>query len=576
MAAAALAIAIAAVAALWLTRSTESESAADPLPVPVPLTSYRGEEDAPSFSPDGGRVAFHWRDERGSDIYVKLIGGESRQRLTTHPSRDRSPAWSPDGTQIAFVRGNLGEPAKLVVMPSIGGRERTFDELSLDPLLGPEVFGPLLAWHPSGEWLVSESRSGLLAVSLETGQVRRLTASPPGALGDSCPAFSPDGRSLAFCRVANWTSVNLFRVELDADLEPLAEPVQITREENASLTSPVWLPGGREILFSTSARKGTLAILRLRTGARPQRLGFEPQIQSVAYSEAGNRLAYSVRRRDLNVWLLALAGPGKADGLPRPVTTATSVDHQAESSPDGEKIAFWSNRTGNPEVWICDRDGSNPTRLTRLDGAGLSFPVWSPDGRLLMFGASVEESFDLFTIGVEGGKPRQVTDHPAIEYRGQWSPDMETIYFSSNRTGSNECYMMPADGGDDVQLTEGGGLNCRAPLDGEYLFYASSVNSSPLWRMPIGGGEATRIIPDLRHASAFAVSAEGVYFMPTPVDDAGASIHFMDFSSGNNRKVVDLPAQGAYSLSVTKDGKSLIWSQTDQAGADLMLVENFR
>ena len=94
--------------------------------------------------------------------------------------------------------------------------------------------------------------------------------------------------------------------------------------------------------------------------------------------------------------------------------------------------------------------------------------------------------------------------------------------------------------------------------------------------MPIQGGEATRITPNLSHSSAYAVSAEGVYFVPAPADDAGASIHFLEFASGDSHKVAELPVRTRQGMSVTRDGKNLIWSQQDQTGADLMLVENFR
>ena len=144
-----------------------------------------------------------------------------------------------------------------------------------------------------------------------------------------------------------------------------------------------------------------------------------------------------------------------------------------------------------------------------------------------MFGAAVEGNRDLYTIGVDGGKPRQVTNHPAIESRGRWSSGMETIYFSSNRTGTFECYKMPAGGGEAVQLTEGGGSNCQVSPDGEHLYYVPSQFSNALWRVPIKGGEAARITPNLRHSSNYTVSPEGVYFVPVQADDAGASIHFL-------------------------------------------------
>ena len=189
VAAAASVVAVVAVAALWLSLSTGSETASDASLVAVPLTSYPGVEGSPTFSPDGGRVAFHWCRDGDCDIYVKLIGSESRQQLTTHPGRDLYPAWSPDGKEIAFVREISSEEAAVVLVSSIGGRERTLERFRPVSAGGDRV-GPRLEWHPRGKWLVFATRSGLSAVSLETGEVQRLTTPPPDSLGDSCPAFS--------------------------------------------------------------------------------------------------------------------------------------------------------------------------------------------------------------------------------------------------------------------------------------------------------------------------------------------------------------------------------------------------
>jgi DNA-binding winged helix-turn-helix (wHTH) protein len=94
---------------------------------PVPLTTYRGNEEAPSFSPDGSQVAFEWDGERGDnfDIYVKAIGPDAVPlRLTTDPLPDRMPSWSPDGSTIAFFRIMAPGQGELILIPALGGQER--------------------------------------------------------------------------------------------------------------------------------------------------------------------------------------------------------------------------------------------------------------------------------------------------------------------------------------------------------------------------------------------------------------------------------------------------------------------
>ena len=111
----------------WWTRGITRELPA--LEV-VPLTSDAGNEESPSFSPDGSQVAYSWDGERqdNRDIYVKLIGAPTPLRLTTDPAQDLNPVFAPDGRSIGFVRVSP-ERWTYVIIPAIGGGERTVTEL---------------------------------------------------------------------------------------------------------------------------------------------------------------------------------------------------------------------------------------------------------------------------------------------------------------------------------------------------------------------------------------------------------------------------------------------------------------
>jgi dipeptidyl aminopeptidase/acylaminoacyl peptidase len=93
--------------AWWAYRGGDGDGA--PMRV-VPLTTLRGHESWPTFSPDGSQVAFAWGGEKDDnfDIYVKMVGRSEVRRLTSDPLADSAPSWSPDGQQIAFVRQDRG------------------------------------------------------------------------------------------------------------------------------------------------------------------------------------------------------------------------------------------------------------------------------------------------------------------------------------------------------------------------------------------------------------------------------------------------------------------------------------
>ena len=90
-------------------------------------------------------------------------------------------------------------------------------------------------------------------------------------------------------------------------------------------------------------------------------------------------------------------------------------------SPDGRKIAFQSNRSGNVEVWTCQADGSNCQQLTSFGGPQCGTPRWSPDGRWLALDSRSEGQPEIYVIAADGGTPRRMTNHPADDIMPSWS-----------------------------------------------------------------------------------------------------------------------------------------------------------
>ena len=174
----------------------------------TPLTTYPGLEVSPTFSPEGDRVAFAWEgaNRDNFEIYVRLIGEDTRVQLTHNPAADLSPAWSPDGRRIAFMRHDLENATSSVfVVPSIGGPEQ---EIAQGPLV---ISNPYywfsairrgLAWHPDGVHLVASLREehGTLQLHLLNADTRdsRLLVTAPASGNHADPAVSPDGLRLAF------------------------------------------------------------------------------------------------------------------------------------------------------------------------------------------------------------------------------------------------------------------------------------------------------------------------------------------------------------------------------------------
>jgi len=568
---------------VWLFRGSRGNHQA--VPEVIPLTTYPGSERSPSFSPDGNQVAFSWNGEKQDnyDIYVKTIGSIEPDRLTTDPAEDVSPAFSPDGRSIGFIRV-VNERATFIIIPAIGGPERSVAEIPAGSGLGtgtgrsPWFEGPLFAWFPDGKWVVTNS---LMLLSIETGDTRSLASPLPHSELDSFPAVSPDGHTIAFCR--NWS---IYLLEINQDLNPKAEPRQLTFSKNVSW-SPAWTSNGREIVFvSGRSHSGSMRRVEVSGQAEPQPLPFGGGGASwPVISRNGNRLAYQRNLGDTNTWRLPLSNSRTAAAPPVRFIASTRTELSAQYSPDGKRIAFFSSRTGVGGIWVCDADGTNALELFSQTGKTLGSPNWSPDGKRIAFAHDLEGNMDIYVVRVSGGKPVRFTTDPADDNIPSWSRDGNWVYFTSLRSGRRQVWRAPTGGGEAVQVTKNGGFVAMESADGRSVFYTNKIDQAPmtpgdyvasaLWRIPVSGGEESRVLPsvDMR---AFAPVNTGIYFIPEPGADGKHFIQFLNFATGKVKMVAPIPRPPSLGFSISPDEHSILYAQVDESHSDLMLVENFR
>ena len=259
------------------------------------------------------------------------------------------------------------------------------------------------------------------------------------------------------------------------------------------------------------------------------------------------------------------------------ISSSTRVDEHAQFSPNGKKIAFGSNRTGSFEIWICDSDGSHAHPLTSLGVySGTGSPHWSPDGERIAFVSKSEGRRDIFVTGASGGgKPTPITSDQADDFARCWSRDGRWIYFASNRSGEYQVWKVPAGGGEALRVTRKGGFVALESPDGQWVYFTKGLGASSLWRVPREGGDETQVLESVL-SGAFALVSEGIYFIAGPDPAGGYSIQFFNFATKKIRSFATIERPVGEYLSVSPDGRWILYSQIDQFGSDLMLVENFR
>ena len=217
---------------------------------------------------------------------------------------------------------------------------------------------------------------------------------------------------------------------------------------------------------------------------------------------------------------------------------SSRFDQWQQYAPDGDSIAFASNRSGSTEIWKCNADGSNAVQLTSFGASATFCPRWAPDGKSIAFASDPEGQWDIYVINADGAALRRLTSDPSGDVMPTWSRDGKWLYFAKNRSGDGQVWKMPAAGGEAVQLTKnGGGLPEESP-DGKRLYYA---REKALWSVPVQGGEESQVLESL-HRGLYDVVEDGIYFIAESTPEAGYSVQFFRFATGTVEQI--LPSKG--------------------------------
>ncbi len=538
--------------------------------VPQALTSYPGQEAYPMLSPDGKSLAFTWTgpEGKGSDVYVQPIGTYEPIQLTNQLHRDESPVWSPDGALIAFLR-NFGGYQEVRLVPSSGGPE------TLLTTVRGAVTSPALDWSPSGDLLAVATQNGVIGIRVADPDRPPIRYSLRGNVG-RYPRFDPSGERLAFV-VDNLDGPDEFRVV----------PVNGDNSAAVRLSSPemlahapafqfAWSADGKRLIYSGYGEEpfrsidianGSLEVLPM-----PNRIARAPRIR-------GNELVYySLVEWTTNVWAVDLDSETARDGTlqARPLIQSSRRQYSPRFSSDSSSIVFTSDRSGSREIWTCDRDGGAVKKLTSSGTRQVGSPVFSPDGSEVAFDGLIEDDAgDIYVLNREGGKPRRLTQSHADDILPSWSADGRWIYFASNRGGGYDVWKIPSEGGKPERVTTGGGWEPILSSDDQYLYYVDPSPSHVVIQRNLNNNEEVAF-PELGDAGRYRFwfpTKKGIYFL----DSATAPhwIQFLDFETHSTRKTCPFGERegGPRGLSVSPDGRTLLYAQRDQYNEDIMLVE---
>lgn len=534
-----------------------------------PFTTDPGSQIQASFSPDGNSVAYVWRKEGDSygQIYIMSVNSNQPRQLSPgQPANQFNPVWSPDAGQIAFIRKDDSH-SSVVVVPSSGGPAH---EVYTLPVNSAREYGGL-AWSADGTSLIFpqqntlEGPSYLVELSLQDRTIRSITDPPSLWDGDFFPAVSPDGRKLAFIRGSELLARDIYVMNL-----PNGPVQRITY--GCLVMSLAWTADSSSIVFSSS-RDGTLSLWRVRAaGGQPQRMA---EVGDDAYAPAiakhGQRLIYSHGSAMWGIFSVSLEDKGASSAV---ILTSSEEAAAPRISPSGSRVIFQSWRSGSREIWAARMDGSNPVQLTNNPGESAGDPAWSPNGKFIAFDARLGPFAHIYVIGANGGKPETITSGSFNDVAPSWSVDGKSLFFGSNRSGSWQIWKVSIDGSHaPQQVTSNGGMVALESPNRRYLYYTKNM-APGLWRQQLAGGRERKVFdgPPADYPEFWTLSKDDIYALS--VVHQHYVLSYIDSKSGRGRILDVLKYSPTVGLSISPNGKVLVYSGLIMASSHLTLVED--
>ena len=457
-------------------------------------------QDSPRISPDGLNLAYTATDSTGTNrIWVRPLAGSSAQALAGTEGANR-PFWSPDSRFLGFIAdGKLkkipvsGGPT-LVICDAETGADGSwskegvilFDGNAMDPIRRVSASGGLatdvvlpdstaqVGWPeflPDGRhflYLSIEAPSMLCVGDLRSKEIRRLGPC------ESQVQFVKPGY-LLFSRSG---SLVIQRFDSRA-LKLTGEPIPIAEQVTSSAigASDFRASDNGILVYSTRrAQLGDLVEIN-REGRRLRILSSPPTSLAPALSPDERRIALRAiddRTKTRDLWLI---------GLDREMMTRLTFDPTHETqplwSPDGKRIAFWSDRPGSAGVYVKQLTGSGQEELLHLLPNEPSLSHWSRDGSRMLFTQGSGQRSDIWVLELSGErKAYPFLNGPFTEREGQLSPNGKFLAYSSDESGQYQIYVQQfPDRSEKWQISTTGGSDPQWRADGKELFFLGGDQS---------------------------------------------------------------------------------------------------
>ena len=456
---------------------------------PRRLTSHEGVESSPRFSPDGQWLAFSGQYDGNTDVYLIPVEGGAPKRLTYHPAGDNVEGFTPDGQSVLFSSSRNVFTRRFQKLYTIGLDGGFPEELPIPNGLRASYSpdGQKIAYIPIAErfnqW---KNYRGGTCSRVWVYDVRdhsvQMVPQPAGRCNDTDPVFVGDR---VYFRSDRNGEFNLFSFDpANEQLQQLTDfedfPIQRVTESSDQL---IFEQAGYLHLFKPDGGQAERIPIRVTSDAtetRPRYASGSQWVRNASISPSGARVALEFRGEIVTV---------PADkGDPRNVTSTPGAHERSPAwSPDGEKIAYFSDASGEYQLVIADQDGSGQSTSYQVEGHGFfEEPRWSPDGNYISYR---DNSWSLYVFDVARGESRKICSEPHYGPGGirglhhSWSADSQWIAYTVNtRALIQQAWVYEVSTGESHPISDGLSEVSSPCFDasGDFLYFVASTDAGPV------------------------------------------------------------------------------------------------
>lgn len=457
----------------------------------IKLISPPGVESFPRFSPDGSQLAFSGNYDGNTDVYLLPVAGGIPLRLTQYGGADRVVGWTRDGKQVLFASGRESTKERFNQFYTISDKGGAATKL-------PLAYAEFGSYSPDGSKIAVTTRSqsfrnwkryrGGMKADIHVFDFARQTdenISAKSEAGDEFPMWYNNYIYFLSDRGAE-KRMNLWRYDTNTKACE-----QITAYKDYDVHFPsigpediVYEANGRLYLMSLANQQSTevkISVNTDMTAMKPRIIHPTKYIQSATISPDGQRALLSARGDVFSV----PAVNGYVKDLTR---TSGAAERYPVWSPDGKHIAWWSDQSGEYELWLAPAGKENEARQITHYGAGYRYrPYWSPDSKQLAF---IDQALKMWVLDVNTGKTTAIDQ--ALRYspdvlegfRFSWSPDSRWITYSRDLDNLHEAVFLFDTKNNQRHQVTSGFYECARPIfdeEGKYLYVLTNQSFKPTY-----------------------------------------------------------------------------------------------